>query len=387
METFVWDQNLVTGLSLVDQQHHTLVDLFNELSSSFILVDTNREALMADTFRRLEAYTREHFRDEEALMHAEGVDPRHIAAHRALHSQFVEQVNTMWSRRADMKDPSETFVGFLTAWLGLHILGIDQSMARQIYQIRQGVASAEAFVREGTTQDHGTQALIKMIGNLYHVLSRQNADLAQANLHLEDRVAQRTLELARANEELKLANARLEAFSRTDGLLQVANRPYFETRLAEACASAFRRSQPLGLLMIDVDYFKRYNDRYGHQAGDACLKAVASAVQGAMLRPTDLVARYGGEELAVILPYTDSAGAATVAERVVAAVAALKLPHQTSDAAPYASVSVGVVSLVPPQRDAGASLVAQADAALYRAKEQGRNRWVMADGLGTEQHS
>lgn len=378
METFVWDQNLLTGLNLVDEQHHILVDLFNELSRSFILVNANREDLLADTFKRLESYTREHFRDEEALMHAEGVDPRHVAAHRALHTQFVEQVNAMWGRRADMKDPSESFVGFLTSWLGLHILGIDQSMARQINQIRRGISAAEAFEREGTTQDHGTQALIKMIGNLYQVLSRQNADLAQANLQLEDRVTQRTLDLARINEELKQANERLEAFSRTDGLLQIANRPYFETRLAEACASAFRRSQPLGLLMIDVDYFKRYNDSYGHQAGDACLQAVAAAVQQAKLRPTDLVARYGGEELAVILPYTDSAGATTVAARVVAAVAALGLPHQTSDAAPHVSVSVGVVSRIPAQRDGGASLVAEADAALYRAKEQGRNRWVLA---------
>jgi hemerythrin len=334
--------------------------------------------VLADTFRRLEAYTREHFHDEETLMQAEGVDPRHITVHHALHEQFVAQVNAMWGRRADIVDPAETFVGFLTAWLGLHILGIDQSLARQIKLIRQGVAAAEAFEREGAAQDHGTQALIKMIGNLYHVLSLQNADLAQANLRLEDRVAQRTWELAQANEDLKRANVRLQAFSRTDGLLQVANRPYFDSRLAEACASAFRREQPLGLLMIDVDYFKRYNDSHGHQAGDACLQAVATAVQGAMLRPTDLLARYGGEELAAILPDTDSAGTAAVAARVVAAVAALGLPHQTSDAAAHVSVSVGVVSCVPAQRDAGMPLMAQADAALYRAKAQGRNRWVMA---------
>lgn len=379
METFVWDQNLITGLPLVDQQHHGLVDLFNELSSSFILAeDANREAVLADTFRRLEAYTREHFRDEEALMHAEGIDPRHIAAHHALHEQFVAQVNAMWGRRADMRDPAETFVGFLTAWLGLHILGIDQSLARQISLIRQGVAAHDAFEREGAAQDHGTQALITMIGNLYHVLSRQNADLAQANLHLEERVAQRTAELARANGELQRANVRLEAFSRTDGLLQVANRAYFDTRLADACANAFRSEQPLGLLMIDVDYFKRYNDRYGHQAGDACLQAVAAAVQSAMLRSSDLVARYGGEELAVILPETDPAGTAAVAARVVAAVAALALPHEASDAAVHVSVSVGAVSRIPAQPDAGALLVQQADAALYRAKGQGRNRWIMA---------
>lgn len=130
--------------------------------------------------------------------------------------------------------------------------------------------------------------------------------------------------------------------------------------------------------MIDVDFFKRYNDRYGHQAGDACLQAVARAVQQALLRGTDLVARYGGEELAVILPDTDADGIRVVAERVVAAVAALGLPHAESDAAPQVTVSVGAVSAVPDQRDTGAQLLASADAALYRAKAAGRNRWVMA---------
>ena len=128
-----------------------------------------------------------------------------------------------------------------------------------------------------------------------------------------------------------------------------------------------------------MDYFKRYNDSYGHQAGDACLQAVAAAVQGAMLRASDLVARYGGEELAVILPDTDAAGTAAVAARVVAAVAALGLAHKASGVATHVSVSVGAVSGIPAQRDASAPLVAQADAALYRAKEQGRNRWVMAE--------
>lgn len=379
METFVWDQNFVTGLPVVDQQHQALVDLFNELSRSLFLEGGDREAVLADTFGRLEAYTREHFRDEEELMRAEGVDARHIQVHRALHDEFVAQVRTMWGRRNDMAEPAETFVGFLTAWLGLHILGIDQALARQIRLIRQGVPAAAAFEREGATQDLGTQALLKMIGKLYHVLSMQNADLARANLHLEDRVAQRTLELARVNEDLKQANARLEAFSRTDGLLQLANRPYFDGRLAQACANAYRQGRPVGLLMIDVDHFKRYNDTYGHQAGDACLQAVARAVQGAMLRATDLVARYGGEELAVILPDTDAVGSSAIAARVVDAVASLGLAHAASDAAPHVSVSVGAASHIPTQRDACAPLLlAQADAALYRAKAQGRNRWALA---------
>lgn len=385
METFVWDQNFITGLPQVDEQHHALVDLFNELNQSLFdspnLADHNK--VLDDIFQRLIEYTRVHFSEEEALMRDEGLEKRHIDAHKELHRSFVEQMNTMWSRRHEMSDPAETFVGFLVAWLGLHILGIDQSMARQINMIRSGCSPAEAFAHEQAWHDKGTQALLKMIGRLYHVLSEQNAELAQANLRLEERVEQRTRELAEANENLRQANLQLEAFSRTDGLLKIANRAYFDERLADACASAYRRRAPLGLLMIDVDFFKRYNDHYGHQAGDACLQAVARAVSQAMLRATDLVARYGGEELVVILPDTDPSGTAQVAARVVDAVADLKLPHAKSDAAPYVTVSVGAASMVPPRQDASAVLLAAADLALYRAKHEGRNRWVLNEAAAT----
>lgn len=378
METFVWDQNFITGLPQVDEQHHKLVDLFNELSHSLFLSDANRETVLTDTFARVVDYTRYHFQDEEDLMRAEGVDERHIAAHHAMHTQFVAQVTSMWDRRNSMSTTGESLVGFLTSWLSLHILGIDQSLARQIGLIRQGTPAATAFEREAHAHDSGMQAVLKLIGNLYHVLSLQNTELAQANQHLEERVAQRTLELANANKALEQAYTQLESYSRIDGLLQIANRKYFDLRLHEAWASAFRRKQTLGLLMIDVDFFKRYNDNYGHQAGDACLQAVAKAVQRALQRSTDLVARYGGEELAVILPDTDQAGTQAVAARVVAEVMALGLPHKASDAAPVVTVSVGAACRVPSDKENAPFLLTLADEALYRAKATGRNRWTAA---------
>ena len=379
MDAFVWDQNFITGVEDVDDQHQVLVDLFNELSQTFCRTDRDRDAVLADTFARLLAYTEYHFRDEEALMRGVGIDQRHIDAHAAQHAQFVAHVSATWSVRDTLPNAAESIVGFLNAWLSLHILGTDQALARQIVAIAGGATPQEAWESElGSEAGNGQLALLKVIGRLYHALAVQNNDLIETNRALEQRVAERTQALERRNGELLDANLQLEAFSRTDGLMGIANRSYFEERLAQACAGAFRREQPMALLMIDVDQLKQFNDLYGYPAGDACLKTVAQAVQKSMSRTTDLVARYGGEELAVILPDTDATGAAVVAARVIESVAELGLLHGQSTVAPHVTVSVGVSAQVPPSKSDSASLVQEADAALYEAKAAGRNRWVLA---------
>ena len=373
--SFVWDDGFVTGLDVVDVQHRALVDLFNELSQALFSLASGGEALLADVYGRLLAYTAYHFREEEGMMERCGLDARHLESHRLLHQQFVEQVRMLWLQRSSMADAGTTLVDFLTSWLGLHILGIDQSMARQIASIRQGLSAAEAFEREREAHDNGIQALLKMISKLYSALSVQNAQLAAANQHLEERVALRT-------QELEAANERLRTLSRTDALLGIANRAHFNEWLEQACALARRARRPVGLVMIDVDHFKRYNDRYGHQQGDSCLQAVAQAVSRCVRRSTDLVARYGGEELAVVLPDTEEAGVVAMAQSMVREVRALGLPHADSLVEPWVTISAGVCSQVPHQEAGGASasasLVARADAALYEAKHQGRNRCAVA---------
>ena len=369
--TFVWDQHFVTDLQPVDEQHHALVDLFNELSHGLFSKRSDREVVLADTYARLLSYTEHHFQEEEELMASFAVDPRHVESHRSMHQQFVEQVIMLWAQRTTMADPATTLVGFLTSWLGLHILGIDQSMARQIKSIQEGMSPAEAYDKERGSHDNGTQALLKMIGKLYTALSAQNAQLALANQTLEARVARRT-------RELEDANIRLKALSNTDALLGIANRAHFNERLEQTCAIARRSRRPVGMVLIDVDYFKRYNDRYGHVQGDTCLQAVAKAVQACVHRETDLVARYGGEEFAVILPDTDIGGTLAVAQRMVEAVRALELVHEGSQTARVVTISAGVHSQIP--TGAGAKmLVSKVDEALYRAKSVGRNCAMQAE--------
>jgi diguanylate cyclase (GGDEF)-like protein len=126
--------------------------------------------------------------------------------------------------------------------------------------------------------------------------------------------------------------------------------------------------------MVDVDYFKRYNDTYGHQAGDRCLQAVARAARSALRRPGDLLARYGGEELAVILPNTELDGATLVAQAIQGALTGLRSPHADSPAADQVTVSIGAAAMTPDKQTSSAQLLAAADRGLYSAKQGGRNR-------------
>jgi diguanylate cyclase (GGDEF)-like protein/PAS domain S-box-containing protein len=169
----------------------------------------------------------------------------------------------------------------------------------------------------------------------------------------------------------------LERLARTDPLTGIGNRRRFDEHLQAEVARAPRSSEPLSLLLCDVDFFKAYNDRYGHQQGDACLAQVARALEGVIRRPADLAARYGGEEFALVLPGTSAEGARSRAEHVRAAVRELAIPHEASPGRDRVTISVGVATVsgawTPSQ------IVALADRALYEAKAAGRDCEVAVD--------
>lgn len=374
METFVWDSNFITDIVSVDQQHRGLVGLFNELSESLEGRSDLNEARAFDVYQKLVDYAEHHFRDEEKLMAEVGLDERYRVQHHEAHQAFVEQLKSLWSTKETLSHPAEVFLSFLTSWLALHVLGIDQSMARQIRRVFSGEPADEAYALENHPKDHSVEALVKAMGNIYKVLSRLNLELSASNQRLEHSVLERTQALEKVNAELVLANRKLEVSSNTDGLLSIANRAYFDQQLEKEWQRAMRVERPLGLLMIDVDYFKAYNDGYGHQAGDTCLQAVAQAAGACKLRANDLLARYGGEELILVLPNTDANGAAQVAHDICEAVAELGIAHSGSLCAPCVTVSIGAAAMVPSRSGDRAQLINAADQALYRAKDQGRNR-------------
>ncbi|MGM9483423.1 diguanylate cyclase domain-containing protein [Roseateles sp. NT4] len=192
-------------------------------------------------------------------------------------------------------------------------------------------------------------------------------------------VAEVVVARARTQLRLKALGDALRASALTDGLTGLANRRRFDQDLRIECERARRGHDSVALLLVDVDHFKRFNDHYGHVAGDACLRQIASAIRASIRRPADLAARYGGEEFAVLLPQTDAAGARAMAQRIVDAVAALALPHAGAPQPCLVSVSVGWAAVRPDAdgevvQTRGESLIESADRGLYAAKAAGRGR-------------
>lgn len=184
--------------------------------------------------------------------------------------------------------------------------------------------------------------------------------------------------LREARDALTQANERLARLARIDDLTRLPNRRAFDRRLSGMFRQAQRERSPLAIVMVDVDDFKKYNDHYGHVEGDECLRRVAAALRATLKRPEDFVARYGGEEMAMLLPRTDALGATLLAEAARVAVSTMDIPH-AAVVAGKVSISLGVAAAVPGPQDTEQTLLKAADAALYEAKNRGRNRVEVHD--------
>jgi diguanylate cyclase (GGDEF)-like protein/PAS domain S-box-containing protein len=180
-------------------------------------------------------------------------------------------------------------------------------------------------------------------------------------------------ERKRAEQELQLAYKKLELLAAEDGLTKLSNRRSFDDYLDKEWRRQARTQKPISLIMCDVDFFKNYNDTYGHQAGDACLRAVAQAIKNKVRRAGDLGARYGGEEFAIVMPDTDIKGAWHVADQIRRDLMDMKIPHSQSSAASFVTISCGVSSMIPSNENSPQILIENADQGLYRAKGRGRN--------------
>ncbi|MCP4271338.1 MAG: diguanylate cyclase [Gammaproteobacteria bacterium] len=179
--------------------------------------------------------------------------------------------------------------------------------------------------------------------------------------------------IVKMQKDLLMANKKMERLSFLDGLTEVYNRRGFDRSLGNEWRRMRRDENTLSLLMIDVDYFKKFNDLYGHQAGDDCLKAIATTLDKNTFRPADIVARYGGEEFAVLLPGTDANGAKQTADRLVKSIEAENIEHKDSETSPYVTISIGIAESGKRGNNNTKKLIKAADKGLYMAKSQGKN--------------
>jgi diguanylate cyclase (GGDEF)-like protein/PAS domain S-box-containing protein len=285
-------------------------------------------------------------------------------------------------------DPEAVLVDSNTLWQ--LILPEDAALMQQ--RIQQSIASLQPWNLEYrictpsgkikwlqvyTSPDIREEDGVYWDGVVLEVSDRKQAEaiLNRYRATLEEKVRERTTKLQEANQAL-------ERLAKLDGLTQLANRRTFDQHLSETWKRLAREQRPMALILCDIDYFKLYNDHYGHLLGDRALKAVAMVIQNSAKRPADLAARYGGEEFAIILPNTDQAGAIQVAEELRRGVMNLRITHDRSTAHHVITISLGVTAIVPSGDNAlrgTEALIRDADKALYDAKKRGRNQICTID--------
>jgi len=199
------------------------------------------------------------------------------------------------------------------------------------------------------TKEYGK--LLKQLRRSTRIADRTAIDLHESNLDLADKV-------------------------HYDALTRIYNRRYIEDSLKRIIKSLSRSNGVLSILMMDIDFFKKYNDTYGHSQGDSCLKTVAETLTESLSRPDDFVARYGGEEFIIVLPSTDENGARLIADKVLANLRAKNIPHEKSDAADCVTISIGITSSAVSHEHSGCDYIRRADEALYMSKQDGRDRYT-----------
>lgn len=391
MELFVWNDRYLTGIDMVDDQHHGLVNTMNDLAEILTRQSTMQHSEIERVYGCLLDYATRHFSDEEALMHEIGIDPRHLEFHEGQHHAFISEILREQTGIAEDPVAAKTLLGFLGHWLIFHILGCDKSMARQFAAIETGVAATDAFAREKQSTGEDSDPLLQALNAMVEQVMDRNSQLVRMNETLESRVADRTQELQQANASLSGLISRLEAemaesrrlgaeltranedllhLAQTDALTGLPNRRHAMDRIAQAWSESQRHGSPVACVVLDADGFKQVNDAYGHDAGDVVLRELARVLR-ALIRKEDVLCRMGGDEFLIICPRTDKAGALELAEHLRANVHALHI--QVGAGTWHGSLSLGVA-----EREASCvkvdDLINAADKGLYVAKRAGRNQ-------------
>lgn len=288
----------------------------------------------------------------------------------------LNELNQLLTPVIKQKEDNVNLVSSSILLINLLILVL--AIAKNFHQLRRAFKSFDKFF-QASKHEKTLLDVQEVTFEEFKQLALVANEMIEERFRTEDELKQAKDELTQTNAQLSQANKELEEFASLDPLTKIANRRQLDQTRKKEWMRGIREQQEYSVVLIDVDYFKAYNDNYGHQCGDEALVNVAKALVRSIKRPADLVARYGGEEFAVVLPNTNAKAAAKLAEQMLLNVEQLAIEHKFSDVTDHVTVSAGVACAMPSIDEQPSSLFAKADKALYQAKARGRNQVVICE--------
>lgn len=370
-EVFPWNENFETGIAPIDEQHKILIAMLNELASTLAnddSIEINR------VFKELTEYAEFHFECEEAIWIEYLGNDSWLSSHQLNHSTFLPRITELKDKKTDkyQSEVIESIILFLIRWLAFHILDSDKRMAFFIENIHKGMSFDEAKIAAERKMGGSFKVLVETIMSMYDSLSSRTLTLMRESNYrrkIEN-------ELHIANKKLRQANARLESLSITDALTGLHNRRHLKSVFLREIKRARREKFSLALLIIDIDFFKKINDHYGHTEGDRILVQVSETLRKNCQRPNDYAFRLGGEEFCVITSSLCLQDTIKFAEIFRTAVESLKIPLEPDTTTQCLTVSIGSCTRMPGETDTIDSYMSIADKNLYQAKASGRNQSI-----------
>lgn len=363
-EIFPWNDNFNTGIKQIDEQHQVIVSLLNKLANH---LTQDEELEIENTFNELAKYADFHFKCEEAIWKNHITNKELIDSHEHSHNSFLPEVLAIKENNQDKSytEVIEEILLFLIRWLAFHIVDEDKRLALIIESLNSGKELSEAMYVTDDIMSNAMRELITTVLTMYDSLSLKTINL------LRERKAR-----IRAEKELQGINKKLEELAITDQLTQLYNRRHFDDMFEREIKKSQRNKSVISILLIDIDYFKKINDTYGHLYGDKVLCNVANCLKAVFKRPNDCVFRVGGEEFTVLITNENLDCVLSIIQILQQSIAELNIENKGSLVSEFLTISGGLVSKIPSQDDTMDSLMKQADEKLYDAKASGRNKVI-----------
>jgi diguanylate cyclase (GGDEF)-like protein/hemerythrin-like metal-binding protein len=373
-EVFPWNKNFETGIATIDEQHKVLISLLNELAGTLAHDD---QLEINRVFDELAEYANFHFETEEAIWVEYFGDDSWLSSHQLTHSSFLPKVVELKEQNTNkpLIEIIESIVKFLIRWLAFHIIDSDKRLAFVVHNMEKGLSFEEAKIASDKKMSGSIRVLIETVMAMYDGLSSRTLDLMRER-HERRKVEE---ELHEANTQLREVNIKLEELAITDQLTGLFNRRHFNNIFKQELKRANRENTYLSLIIMDIDFFKKLNDNYGHSKGDRVLVQLGQKLINLCQRPGDYAFRLGGEEFGVLAANLEPQGTVEFAEILRKGIEALGIPHEYSDAAKILTVSIGSITMMPDETDTIDDYMSIADARLYKAKKLGRNQVVSSE--------